>query len=397
MAEMTAPDWCQAFFTHCPEMLFVAGLDGWLLHHNLAFGRLLGKDDPEAPVRLQDLVHPEDRGAFAASWSRLQGGTTEPVCFTCRLRDAQGRYRSLFWSVNNPGQRGELYGSAREATAAEENAAQLGQLKEERRLFRLLIDHMPISVWATDSRGTMIFQDGNGGLGPKGASPRMLGLNLFEQLASKPELTANLRRALQGETIHVFAEFGGHHWESWHLPVHDEQGQIVSVFGVTLNITEARETEIDLRNKLALIERQQEAIRALSTPIIQVWDRVLTLPLVGTVDSRRAADVMERLLHEVSRTGARFAILDLTGVETVDTATASHLLALLRAIQLLGAEGVITGIRPVVAQTMISLGLDFNRLITLAKLRDGLRLCMKRLERESAQRPERPEQGGGAA
>lgn len=103
---------------------------------------------------------------------------------------------------------------------------------------------------------------------------------------------------------------------------------------------------MDLRTKIALIERQQQVIQALSTPIIEVWDKVLTLPMVGLVDSVRAAEVMDNLLMQVSRKGARFAILDLTGVEAVDTGTASHLLKLIQALRLLGAEGIITASSP---------------------------------------------------
>ena len=120
-------------------------------------------------------------------------------------------------------------------------------------------------------------------------------------------------------------------------------------------------------------------IRALGTPIIEVWDHVLTLPLLGVVDSARAAEVMDGLLKLVSQKGCRFAILDLTGVEVVDTGTAAHLLRLIQALRLLGAEGIITGIQPGVAQTMILLGMNMEGIVTLRSLRDGLRFCMARM------------------
>ena len=88
---------------------------------------------------------------------------------------------------------------------------------------------------------------------------------------------------------------------------------------------------------------------------------------------------MDNLLNKVARTGAQFAILDLTGVEVVDTRTAGHLLALVRAVRLLGAEGMITGIRPAVAQTMVAQGLDVSSVLTLGTLRDGLSLCIRRM------------------
>jgi rsbT co-antagonist protein RsbR len=142
-------------------------------------------------------------------------------------------------------------------------------------------------------------------------------------------------------------------------------------------VVERQETERALREKIEFIERQEKAIQALSTPIIQVWSHVLALPIMGMLDGRRAADMMDRLLSEIVKTRSRFAILDLTGVDVVDTATADHLIKIVRAVELLGARGVITGIRPAVAQTMASLGMDLSQLITLGNLQEGLKACMR--------------------
>jgi PAS domain S-box-containing protein len=132
-----------------------------------------------------------------------------------------------------------------------------------------------------------------------------------------------------------------------------------------------------LASQLALVQRQREVIRNLETPILQVWDKVLTVPMLGVVDSGRAARVMDDLLAAVTRDQARFAILDLTGVELVDTATAAHLLSLISAVRLLGAEGIITGIRPNVAHTVVSLGLDLSSIIAKANLREGLSFAIR--------------------
>jgi rsbT co-antagonist protein RsbR len=130
----------------------------------------------------------------------------------------------------------------------------------------------------------------------------------------------------------------------------------------------------------ALSEIRREALRAaVSTPIIQVWDDVLTMPVVGLVDSVRAADMKTALLAAVSRTGAKFAIIDLTGVDVVDTATADHLLRVMRAVHLLGARCVVTGIQPSVAQIIVGLGLGLPGVVTLRSLREGLRHCLRDL------------------
>jgi anti-anti-sigma regulatory factor len=134
----------------------------------------------------------------------------------------------------------------------------------------------------------------------------------------------------------------------------------------------------ELDQKLAIIERQQEAIMQLSTPILQLAEDVLALPIIGTVDVRRGAQIMERLLAEVSARRARYVILDITGVEVVDTHTADHFLKVARSAELLGATCMITGIRPAVARTLATIGGDLSTLTTMANLGQGLSECIRR-------------------
>jgi PAS domain S-box-containing protein len=161
--------------------------------------------------------------------------------------------------------------------------------------------------------------------------------------------------------------------------IHLEQELSTSLAQLRSTATALEDNNRQLASQLALIDRQREVIRNLETPIIQVWDRVLTVPMMGVVDSGRAARVMDDLLAAVMRDQARFAILDLTGVEIVDTATAAHLLSLINAVRLLGAEGIITGIRPNVAHTVVSLGLDLSSIISKANLREGLAFAIRRM------------------
>jgi rsbT co-antagonist protein RsbR len=228
--------------------------------------------------------------------------------------------------------------------------------------------------------------------------PRTLGFPREELLAAPylefvhPEdrdaTVAKSAALAHGEDVVVFenryrCRDGSYRWLEWNSTPDLAEGLI---YFVARDVTERkemaaaqREIEERLRSKLDLIERQQAVINALSTPIIEVWDRVLLLPMLGVVDSVRAAIAMADLLVQVSQKKARFAILDLTGVDTVDTATAAHLLKLIRSIGLLGAQGVITGIQPSVAQTMVVLGVEFGQIVTLSNLRDGLRHCISRM------------------
>jgi PAS domain S-box-containing protein len=123
----------------------------------------------------------------------------------------------------------------------------------------------------------------------------------------------------------------------------------------------------------SVLRQQQEAIRALSTPIIQAWEGVLVLPIIGALDRARATDVMEKLLGEIVRTQAHFAVLDLTGVEDVDTPTVDHLFQVARAASLLGSRCLVSGISPGVAQAIVTLGSDARTLETFGALEDALR------------------------
>jgi len=128
----------------------------------------------------------------------------------------------------------------------------------------------------------------------------------------------------------------------------------------------------ELEEKLATIEHQQNAMRELSSPLIEVWAGVLCLPVVGIVDTQRSAEMSAALLDAVVARQVRVAIVDLTGVDVIDTKTADHFLKMTRAVRLLGAECVLTGIKPAVAQTLVHIGVDLTAITTLRSLRDAL-------------------------
>jgi len=127
-----------------------------------------------------------------------------------------------------------------------------------------------------------------------------------------------------------------------------------------------------------VINRQQREMLELSTPVVKLWDGILALPMIGTLDSARTQVVMENLLQKVVETGAQIAILDITGVPTVDTLVAQHLLKTVTALRLMGAECIISGVRPQIAQTIVHLGVDLQGVTTKANLADALALALKR-------------------
>ena len=127
-----------------------------------------------------------------------------------------------------------------------------------------------------------------------------------------------------------------------------------------------------------IIARQQVELLELSTPVVRLWDNVLGLPLIGTLDSARTQVVMESLLQQIVDTGAAVAIIDITGVPTVDTLVAQHLLKTVAAARLMGADCIISGIRPQIAQTIVHLGVDLGDVVTKASLADALKIALAR-------------------
>lgn len=137
-------------------------------------------------------------------------------------------------------------------------------------------------------------------------------------------------------------------------------------------------TEAFISTREELISRQQMELMELSTPVVKLWDGILALPIIGTLDSSRTQVVMENLLNSIVTTNSKYAIIDITGVPTVDTLVAQHLLKTITAARLMGAECIISGVRPQIAQTIVHLGINLQDVITKAKLSDALALALLR-------------------
>jgi rsbT co-antagonist protein RsbR len=136
--------------------------------------------------------------------------------------------------------------------------------------------------------------------------------------------------------------------------------------------------EVYQNSRDSIIRRQQQELMELSTPVVQLWDEVLALPLIGTLDSSRTQVVMESLLQRIVETGARIAIIDITGVPTVDTLVAQHLMKTVSAARLMGADCIISGIRPQIAQTIVHLGVNLHDIVTKSTLADAFVVALQR-------------------
>lgn len=368
-------------FQRAPLAIIELGSELTIRDWNGAAERLFGHARSEALGRRVDELLPASGDAGA--WRRLleeDGGV--PHVWSHVTKD--GAAVSVEWRHERLlDERGQVSAVGVFGQDVTERVEQVRRYQQKELVLRTITQTLPIVVWAVDREGIFTFHEGKGVEGAGLREGELIGKNVFEYYADV-DGAAEIRRVFAGEEIHSVSTTHGVSWENWEIPIRDEQGAVYAVVGFTLDISPAKRTEQELRSKLELIERQQQVIRDLSTPIIQVWDGVLTLPMIGVVDSQRTAEVMDSLLDEIVRTGARYAILDLTGVEMVDTKTASYLLELVGAIRLLGAEGIITGIRSNVAQTIVSLGLDLSSITTLTNLRAALLHCIRQMMKERA-------------
>lgn len=236
------------------------------------------------------------------------------------------------------------------------------------------VTELPVTVWAMDPDGTCTLSTGQG-LKHFGLQPgQLVGKNLLQVYPQNSETYKHIRRALEGETIAQEIRIGEMTWYSTILPVRDALGQkIIQVYGVAENVTERSRAQRHIEEQLSLIQTQQEAIAALTSPIIEVWQGVLVVPLIGSLSGDRASRLLELLLAEVVRRQSQAVILDLTGTQVVDPTTAQSLFDIMRSVRLLGAEGLVSGIRPNVAKTMVELDIAGTTWKTFPTLAEALR------------------------
>lgn len=166
----------------------------------------------------------------------------------------------------------------------------------------------------------------------------------------------------------------------------DARGRVRKIAGAIRDMTAEKLAELEQLDRLAEIERQQSLIEVLSTPILELWEDVIALPIMGALDRNRTENTMRVLLEEVRDKRVRFALLDLTGVDAIDTTTAEHVVRIAQAVAMLGARAIVTGIQPAVAQTLVDLGIDLSAVSTRRNLRDGLRDCLQSQSREASRR-----------
>lgn len=283
----------------------------------------------------------------------------------------------------------ELTQKINELTAAAEKARADDQaLRFSEARFRFLATSAPVGIFETDAAGECLFVNERWS--------KITGL-MFEEARGSgwsrtlhPEdrdqvFAAWLAAAQQGREFAMEYRFcPGEGKVTWvaasAVGLRDESGTIVRYIGTVTDINATKQAEAMLREGMRqqeIIHAQRVALKDLSTPLIPINDQVMVMPVIGVVDSIRAQQVLETLLTGISRSHARIAILDITGVSTVDTLVANTLIGAAKAVRLLGAQMVLSGIRPEVAQTLIGLGIDLQSIVTCGTLQAGIAYAIR--------------------
>lgn len=365
---------------------------GNLLSASSAAERVLGRSPRElVGVALDSLLAPEDAPRLREALQEALAAD-DAVSLTCRLAELAAGERSLALSLHavRTGDAAELHCVAEVAAPSDPALAERLAATERRvQQYELMLDEVPCVVWASWGSDTGKEQASyintaitalSGYSREDWTTRPMFWFELIHP-DDKPQVQAGTSTLMT--TGFIVNEYrwvrkdGGVVWvEARVRLLRDAAGNTIGMAGSTVDITAKKEAEVaERRARDEMLAAQERALADLSTPMIPLGERVVAMPLVGTLDRARATRVLDALLHGVSSSGARVAIIDITGVPAVDTQIAETLVRAARGVRLLGAQVILTGIRPEVAQTFVSLGIELGDIVTLRNLEAGIQFA----------------------
>lgn len=363
-----------------------------IIYTNSAFSNLVGytvEEIQQMGTRLIDtLIYPQDRSRIAEHHLRLaqaQDGATLEVEY--RLLQRSGTWcwlcsRDTVFARDEQGNVCQIVGSAQDITRWKE------RLEWLERLLNTISSHIYVYS-AAEQRNIYANKDIHKLLRYTQEEMQALGTNLLQHLmppddfAQLGAIQQRIASAADGEVVQVEYRMrdkhGNLHWLQDQCAVfaRDTQGHMTEYVGAILDITANKEAEEERAAwQQQVIEAQKSALYELSTPLIPIADNIVVMPLIGAIDSTRVQQVMETLLEGVSMYQATTVILDITGVQVVDTQVANAFVRAAQAVKLLGAQVVLTGIQPQIAQTLVHLGVDLEGIIAQSTLQAGIAFAL---------------------
>ncbi len=378
------------FFERALDMLCIAGTDGYFKELNPTWERALGYTRAElCSAPFVTFVHPDDQAATIAESQKLAEQNVEMISFENRYQCKDRSYRWLRWSASPDHEHGLIYGIARDVTEQREAAAAL-QVSEAH--FCEITQNIPGAVfqftvrdgvWTIDFISERIKEIA--GVSAAEAMRDIAVLNARVHPEDLDAYTASVVSAVERltpwmfEGRYLFPDGSMRWWQATSTPLRNNRDEVI-FNGFVLDVTDRKQAEDAMRQSLLqqeIIVAQQATLEELSTPLIPVSDTLMVMPLIGSMDSRRAQQVLDTLLRGVANARAEIVIIDITGVSIVDTQVANALIRAAQAVKLLGAQVMLTGIRPEVAQTLVGLGAQLP-IVTRSTLQSGIEYAMRR-------------------
>ncbi|TKD01860.1 PAS domain-containing protein [Polyangium fumosum] len=384
-------DLYQAFFEHLPVPAGVHDAEGWLVEINRVDREMLAIPSRELVVGKHNLFEDPEavaRGYTAHLERALRGETVvmPPTSYDTaeagieRTEDRKVWTQTSFQPVDVHGKR---YTVEVNLDVTERIRAQRA-LEESQRFLLGIVENAPSLVYVKDLAGRYLLVNGQAERFFGANRAQLLGktdVELFSPGIAEAYMVSDAQVIRTGEPLvrdDVMPREGGvATFVTTKFPLRDAEGKPMAVCSISVDVSEQKEAEACARKLQEEMLRLQDAtLRALSTPLLPIAEGVVVMPLIGTIDARRADQVLETLLPGIAENQASIVILDVTGVPVVDEHVASVLVQAARAVELLGAEVVLTGIRPAMARTLVELGAELGHMRTRSTLQGGIALAL---------------------
>jgi PAS domain S-box-containing protein len=366
-----------------PIVFFLRSVQGEMLYISPAYDKVWGRPGVELaqnPANWVEAIHPDDR---AITIQRLQESVEIETEIEYRIVQPSGTVRWVSArSIPVRNAQGEVEQVAGFVTDITERKQTELELQESETRFRQMAENIGEVVWMINYPQYALVYISPSYEQVWGRSTTGLGENGTAFLdVIHPDDRERIREALPKQALGQYDEEyriirpdGSIAWiRDRAFPIHDKHGNVYRIVGIASNITEQKQAIVEQqRLQETIIQMQAATLAEISTPLIPISDRVMVLPLIGTLDAQRTQQVLETLLEGVAERKAEVVIVDITGIKLVDTHVANTLIQAARAVRLLGAKAMLTGIRPEVAQTLINLGIDLGDLDTAGTLQSGI-------------------------
>jgi len=376
----------QATLDALPDFVFVRDADNRYILVNASFVRFMGAERERLlGTRDEDLLPPEVIEGFRVADRRvLETRQTVVAEEQVPVGDAVRTYSSTKLPVYGEGDALiALVGTARDIT---ERVRAESALRGSQALLQAVLDGSPDLIFAKDTEGRYILANQRAARGLSLDQHGMLGKTDYDFF---PKEIADFIRARDKRVIEtgepcereevIQLPDGELTFRTSMYPLRNDEGVTYGVCAVASDITDRKRQEAErVRLQEQVIEAQQSALRELSTPLIPLAERVVMMPLIGSIDRARAEQALDTLLRGVTQHRAEIAILDITGVSNVDAEVAAALVRAARAVELLGAQAILTGVRPEVAQTLVTLDVDLGGVVTSGTLQSGVAHALAR-------------------